>query len=202
MPATASRCSQQVVAKDPARYDAQLLLGHHWHDDREWPEAIIALEAYFAHRPDELAKEDARHQVDLADAYLRCHQPQKALALFEQRASSARRRTARMLRARIGVAWATAAIDCQQGARRCCATSSRSPSSIPRSGSSTDSARSRSATRTARSRSAGATSSGRRRRSAAGPRARRRGAGGARQPRRGAARARDRAHARAASAGG
>ena len=99
-----------VVGKDPARYDAQLLLGHHFHDTQRWPETIAALEAYFAHRPTTLAKEDARHRVDLADAYLRYHQPQKALALFADAASE--RKTD--LRARLGVAWATAAVDCRK----------------------------------------------------------------------------------------
>ena len=107
---------QQVVAKEPTRYDAQLLLGHHWHDTGKWPEAIAALEAYFSHRPEALAKEDARHQVDLADAYLRYRQAPKALALFEQ-ASQQRaggKGTGTLLRARIGVAWATAAVDCRK----------------------------------------------------------------------------------------
>jgi tetratricopeptide (TPR) repeat protein len=101
---------EQVVAKEPARYDAQLLLGHHWHTSGRWPDAITALEAYFTHRPQELAKEDARNQVELADAYLRFRQPRKALALFET-ASRARKND---LRARMGVAWATAAVDCKR----------------------------------------------------------------------------------------
>jgi tetratricopeptide (TPR) repeat protein len=99
-----------VVAKDPARYDAQLLLGHHFHETQRWPETIAALEAYFAHRPPTLATEDARHRVDLADAYLRSRQPQKALALFQQSAGERKQD----LRARLGVAWATAAIDCRR----------------------------------------------------------------------------------------
>ncbi len=99
-----------VVAKDPARYDAQLLLGHHFHETQRWPETIAALEAYFAHRPTSLATEDARHRVDLADAYLRARQAQKALALFQQSASERKQD----LRARLGVAWATAAIDCRR----------------------------------------------------------------------------------------
>ncbi|HET9991464.1 MAG TPA: tetratricopeptide repeat protein, partial [Kofleriaceae bacterium] len=103
----------QVVAKDPARYDAQLLLGHHWHDTASWSQAITALEAYFAHRPGELAKEDPRHQVDLADAYLRANQAGKALALFEQ-ARDAAKAGATQLRARLGTAWAMAAVDCRR----------------------------------------------------------------------------------------
>jgi len=103
----------QVVAKDPARYDAQLLLGHHWHDTASWSQAITALEAYFAHRPGELAKEDPRHQVDLADAYLRANQAGKALALFEHARDGAKP-GATQLRARLGTAWAMAAVDCKR----------------------------------------------------------------------------------------
>lgn len=101
---------EQVVAKNPERYDAQLLLGHRWHEEGRWLDAITALEGYFAHRPEELAPEDAPHRIDLADAYLRARQPAKALGLFEQAATE--RKTD--LRARIGVAWATAAIDCRR----------------------------------------------------------------------------------------
>ncbi|MEO7092953.1 MAG: tetratricopeptide repeat protein [Polyangiales bacterium] len=101
---------QQVTKKNPDRYDAQLLLGHYWHDSGKWPDSITALEAYFAHRPGALANEDGRHQVDLADSYLRYRQPQKALTLFTQ-AVNARKSD---LRARIGVAWATAALDCKR----------------------------------------------------------------------------------------
>ncbi|MBV8761121.1 MAG: tetratricopeptide repeat protein [Deltaproteobacteria bacterium] len=101
---------QQVVAKEPARFDAQLLLGHYFHDAGKWPDAIAAFEAYFASRPAALEKEDAHHEIELGDSYLRYRQPQKALALFE-RASQQRRGD---LRARIGAAWATAAIDCKR----------------------------------------------------------------------------------------
>ena len=106
---------QQVVAKEPERYDAQLLLGNHWHDTARWSDSITALEAYFAHRPEALAKEDARHQVDLGDSYLRAHQPEHALPLFERAAQHAPpNATGTLLRARIGVAWATAATDCKK----------------------------------------------------------------------------------------
>ncbi|MBA3465052.1 MAG: tetratricopeptide repeat protein [Deltaproteobacteria bacterium] len=100
----------QVAKKNPNRYDAQLLLGHHWHGQGKWPDAIASFELYFAHRPAALAREDSRHRIDLADSYLRFRQPQKALTLFKQAAEA--RRTD--LRARIGVAWATAAIDCKR----------------------------------------------------------------------------------------
>ncbi|HEY5935785.1 MAG TPA: tetratricopeptide repeat protein, partial [Kofleriaceae bacterium] len=34
----------QVTGKNPARYDAQVLLGHHFHAAGKWTEAIAALE--------------------------------------------------------------------------------------------------------------------------------------------------------------
>jgi len=101
---------QQVVTKEPARFGAQLLLGEHWHAKGRWPDSIVAFEAYFASRPAELAREDSGHRIDLADSYLRDRKPDKALALFEQ---SAQQRKSD-LRARMGVAWATAAIDCRK----------------------------------------------------------------------------------------
>jgi tetratricopeptide (TPR) repeat protein len=103
---------QQVVSKEPSRYDAQLLLGHHWHDVGRWQDAVTALEAYFTSRPAALAGEDAKNRVELADSYLRTHQAQKALALFEQAAANSSGSI--QLRARLGVAWATAAIDCKR----------------------------------------------------------------------------------------
>ncbi|HEY0252360.1 MAG TPA: tetratricopeptide repeat protein, partial [Kofleriaceae bacterium] len=103
---------QTVVQKEPARYDAQILLGHYWHDHAKWSDAIPAFEAYLQHRPEALAKEDSRHQVELADAYLRAHEPKKAVAMFQDAADHGKGGT--VLRARIGVAWATAAIDCKR----------------------------------------------------------------------------------------
>jgi tetratricopeptide (TPR) repeat protein len=103
---------EQVVAKEPARYDAQLLIGHHAHDIGRWRDAVTALEAYFANRPAALAGEDARNRIELADAYLRAHQAQQALALFESAAKHSK--GAIQQRAQLGVAWATAAIDCRR----------------------------------------------------------------------------------------
>src|SRR6185295_13814506 len=74
-----------------------------------WRGAIAAFEEYFAHRPRELAAEDARHQVELADAYLRDDQAGKALAAFQRAGQGAPD-----LRIRLGIAWATAAIDCRR----------------------------------------------------------------------------------------
>lgn len=110
----------EVTKANPRRYDAQLLLGHHWHTSGRWPEAITSFEAYFTSRPAALAREDGRHRIDLADSYLRARQPAKALALFEQarRERGSREPGAALkgdeLRARVGIAWATAAIDCRK----------------------------------------------------------------------------------------
>jgi len=104
----------QVTGKNTARYDAQLLLGHHFHTTSKWPDAIAAFQAYFKHRPKALAGEDARHRVDLADAHLRFRQPKQALALFQQALKEQAARKREDVRARIGVAWATASIDCRK----------------------------------------------------------------------------------------
>jgi tetratricopeptide (TPR) repeat protein len=101
---------QQVVAADPRRYDAEIVLGDHWYATGKWAGATSAFEGYFAHRPSDLAGEDARYRVDLGDAYLRDHQPQKALAAFQ----AAEREGKPDLRTRLGVAWATAALDCKK----------------------------------------------------------------------------------------
>lgn len=101
---------QQVVASDPKRYDAEIVLGDHWYATGKWAGAVGAFEAYFAHRPGDLAGEDARHRVDLGDAYLRDRQPKQALAAFQ----AAERAGKPDLRTRLGVAWATAALDCKK----------------------------------------------------------------------------------------
>jgi len=99
---------EQVVAARPTRYSAQLLLGGHYRDHGRWPQAIAAFEAYFANRPSALAAEDGQPRYELADAYLRADQPQAALRAFRD----AEQAGLPGLRARIGIAWALAAIDC------------------------------------------------------------------------------------------
>jgi tetratricopeptide (TPR) repeat protein len=102
---------EKVAAKQPEKYDVQLLLAKYYHDTGKWPDVIKALEAYFAHRPKELASEDPLHQIDLADAYLRYRQPSRALTLFQAAEHGDQKLD---LRARIGEAWATAALDCKR----------------------------------------------------------------------------------------
>jgi tetratricopeptide (TPR) repeat protein len=101
---------RDVVAREPGRYDAHLVLGGHLHATGLWAEAVTAFEAYFAARPADLAGEDGVHQIVLADSYLRDRRPRQALDLF-QRAQAARPKD---VRAKLGVAWATAATDCRK----------------------------------------------------------------------------------------
>ena len=101
---------EDVVAKAPARYGAQVLLGHHHADRGAWAAAAGALEAYFAARPPELAADDDRHRLDLAEAYLRTYRPADARALY----AAIGKRHPEWLSARMGLAWSVAAIDCRE----------------------------------------------------------------------------------------
>ncbi|MCE9580399.1 MAG: tetratricopeptide repeat protein [Deltaproteobacteria bacterium] len=99
---------ETVIAREPRRYEARALLGKHHAARGEWAAAATDLEAYLAARPAGLAVEDPAYRIELADAYLRSRKPDKARALF------AKALTARPhdVRGRVGLAWATAAIDC------------------------------------------------------------------------------------------
>jgi tetratricopeptide (TPR) repeat protein len=101
---------EQAVARAPDRYDAHILLGYHYARSGAPRRAIPALESYFRTRPERLRGEDTTHRLGLADAYLRAGQREKARALFR----AVRRAEPRNLTARLGLAWATAAIDCRQ----------------------------------------------------------------------------------------
>ena len=101
---------ETVVKTDAKRYDALLLLGHTYYQAGRWRDATTAYQSYLATRPLALAGDDAIHRVDLADAFLRARQPRKAIELFTASVGVARVD----LRARMGVAWATAAIDCRR----------------------------------------------------------------------------------------
>ena len=101
---------EKVVAADPKRYDASLLLGHTYYQASRWRDAATAYQSYFATRPLALAGDDAMHRVDMADALLRAREPRKAIELFTASVGVA----SVDLRARMGVAWATAAIDCRR----------------------------------------------------------------------------------------
>lgn len=104
---------EDVVARSPAQYGAQVLLGHHYADKARWSDAVMALEAYFRDRPEELSKDDDRHRLDLAEAYLRTHRPGDARVLY----AGISERNAKWLGAKMGLAWSLAAIDCRQARR-------------------------------------------------------------------------------------
>lgn len=99
-----------VVTRAATRYGAQVLLGHHHADRAAWGPAVVALEGYFAARPDELAAEDDRHRLDLAEAYLRTYRPADARRLY----TGIAKRHPEWMSARMGVAWSVAAIDCRE----------------------------------------------------------------------------------------
>ncbi|HEY0192659.1 MAG TPA: tetratricopeptide repeat protein, partial [Kofleriaceae bacterium] len=113
-PAAGVPLLQQIVTANPKRYDADIILGEHRYQAGKWAGAVGAFEGYFAHRPRELAGEDAPHRMALADAYLRDRQPARALAAFDQAVADAGQARTSDLRARLGQAWAQAALDCKK----------------------------------------------------------------------------------------
>lgn len=101
---------EQVVTRFPDRYEAHILLGYHHARTGEPRRAISAMESYFRTRPERLRGEDTTHRLGLADAYLRAGQSKKARALFR----AVLQAEPKNLTARMGLAWATAAIDCRE----------------------------------------------------------------------------------------
>ncbi len=99
-----------VVKNAPAQYGAQVLLGHHYADQARWGASATALEAYFRARPRELGKDDDRHRLDLAEAYLRTYRPADASAVYGDIVT----RHGDWMTARLGLAWSAAAIDCRK----------------------------------------------------------------------------------------
>ncbi len=100
---------EAVVGRAPDRYEAYALLGHYYADHERWAAAVTSLEAYRGSRPAALAGGDDRHALDLAEAYLRSRRPADAQAMYRGLAA----RHPEWLTARLGEAWATAAIDCR-----------------------------------------------------------------------------------------
>jgi tetratricopeptide (TPR) repeat protein len=101
---------EKMVAKQPRRYDAQVVLGHHYASQAMWPEAAAAFQAYFDHRPSEIAGEDHLHKSDYANARLRAGEPNRARELYEE----VLEKNPKSEIARLGVAWSAAAIDCRE----------------------------------------------------------------------------------------
>jgi tetratricopeptide (TPR) repeat protein len=101
---------EKIVAAQPRRYDAQVVLGHHYVGQARWAEAAAAFAAYFEHRPSEVAGEDHLHKSDYANARLRAGEPNRARELYEEVLD----RNPKSEIARLGVAWSAAAIDCRE----------------------------------------------------------------------------------------
>jgi tetratricopeptide (TPR) repeat protein len=98
------------VARAPNRYEAQVVLGHHYVRVGRWQDGARAFEAYFEHRPRAIAGEDAVHRLDQANAYLRSGRADQARTIYQDIA----RRDKKNELARLGVAWSTAVLDCGQ----------------------------------------------------------------------------------------
>lgn len=101
---------EKIVAKQSRRYDAQVVLGHHYVEQAMWAEAVTAFQAYFDNRPSEVSGEDHLHKGDFANAHLRAGEPAKARKLYEE--VLAKNPDSEL--ARLGVAWSAAAIDCKE----------------------------------------------------------------------------------------
>jgi tetratricopeptide (TPR) repeat protein len=101
---------EEVVARDRRRYQAHVALGRHHASRGRWAEAAASLEAYLATRPPRLAGSDPVLASELAEAYLRAGEPRRARARFDRLVKA----DPDDPRARLGQAWAAAAIDCRQ----------------------------------------------------------------------------------------
>jgi tetratricopeptide (TPR) repeat protein len=101
---------EKIVAAQPRRYDAQVVLGHHYVRQSMWAEAATAFEAYFDTRPSEVSGEDHLHKSDYANASLRAGDPAKARKLYEEVLA----KNPKSEIARLGVAWSAAAVDCRE----------------------------------------------------------------------------------------
>jgi tetratricopeptide (TPR) repeat protein len=99
-----------VVGVRPDRYDAHALLARYYVRHAYWDKAAASLRAYLGTRPAARADGDEIHRVDLANALLRLGEPHKARDMFSAVVAANPKNT----RARIGSAWATAAIDCRR----------------------------------------------------------------------------------------
>jgi tetratricopeptide (TPR) repeat protein len=104
---------ERVVAREPERYEAQGLLGRYHVGRERWPEAIVAIEAYLTRRPAALASADPVHQARLAEAFLRAGRARDARDLYAVVLKARPKEVA----ARLGRAWALAAIDCNEAMR-------------------------------------------------------------------------------------
>ncbi len=105
---------ERVASIAPTRYDAQVVLAHHYVKTKQWQRAIGAFNAYFGSRPSVLAKQDPTHRVSLAKAHLRSGDPRRALRLYRRVLATQPKNVS----ARLGRAWAVAAISCRRAGPR------------------------------------------------------------------------------------
>jgi tetratricopeptide (TPR) repeat protein len=101
---------EKMVAADPRRYDAQVVLGQQYLKQGAYAEGARAFDAYFAHRPKALAGEDQIHRLDHAAAKLRSGDAAGARDLYKRVLEALPRDEM----GRLGVAWSTAAISCKK----------------------------------------------------------------------------------------
>ncbi len=99
---------EDVVRRWPDRYEAHAALAHYYEGVGRWADATVEFNAYFKTRPSSLAREDATHQVDLANALLRSGDPRAARTLYQKILTA----DGKSAIARLGLGWSIAAIDC------------------------------------------------------------------------------------------
>jgi len=101
---------ERVIARAPDRYEAHVLLGKHFAASGQPAKAISALTAYLATRPPALAGQDVAVETQLGEVQLRSGDAPAARRSFTR----VLERAPDDLKARLGMAWAVAAIDCAE----------------------------------------------------------------------------------------
>lgn len=99
---------QTLVATRPSHYEAQLLVADQLFARSNWLGAAAAYQAYLTHRPRARYADDTRYTLRLAEALLQGGELRRAHTLFAGLA----RVSPDSMRARLGEAWAVAAMDC------------------------------------------------------------------------------------------
>ncbi len=126
--------AEKVVAKKPEAYSNQGILGE-FYAGRDSAKAIVALEAFFRHRPDSLERNDVLPRARLGFAYLAVQRYRDAEGQFELLLKKHRRQRHAEVNARNGLCAAYAALGKYDRAITVCEQIVRSPRQIDRSGS-------------------------------------------------------------------
>lgn len=101
---------ERVASTWRDRYQAHQELAAHFAATQQWDKAITSYEAYLDTRPEELRSDDTRRRLELANAYLRSGNPEKAQGIYRGVVDGDKDNVL----GRLGLAWATAAIDCRE----------------------------------------------------------------------------------------